>query len=31
VRAFTGAPREPLRAADLSDGVHPEVGLPPMP
>lgn len=31
VRAFTGAPRKSLRAADLSDGVHPEVGLPPMP
>lgn len=31
VRAFTGAPRRPLRAADLADGVHPEVGLPPMP
>lgn len=31
VRAFTGASRRPLRAADLSDGVHPEVGLPPMP
>lgn len=32
VRAFTGAaPRKALRAADLSDGVHPEVGLPPMP
>lgn len=31
VRAFTGTSRRPLRAADLSDGVHPEVGLPPMP
>jgi P27 family predicted phage terminase small subunit len=33
VRAFIGgsAARKPLRAADLSDGVHPEVGLPPMP
>lgn len=31
VRAFTGTARRPLRAADLSDGVHPEVGLPPMP
>jgi P27 family predicted phage terminase small subunit len=30
VRAFTGA-RKALRAADLSEGVHPEVGLPPMP
>jgi P27 family predicted phage terminase small subunit len=30
VRAFTGG-RKTLRAADLSDGVHPEVGLPPMP
>jgi P27 family predicted phage terminase small subunit len=30
VRAFTGA-RKALRAADLADGVHPEVGLPPMP
>lgn len=31
VRAFTGTARRPLRAADLADGVHPEVGLPPMP
>lgn len=31
VRAFTGTSHRPLRAADLSDGVHPEVGLPPMP
>lgn len=31
VRQFTGTGRRPLRAADLSDGVHPEVGLPPMP
>lgn len=31
VRAFTGTSRRPLRAADLSDGIHPEVGLPPMP
>jgi len=31
VRAFTGASHRPLRAADLADGVHPEVGLPPMP
>jgi P27 family predicted phage terminase small subunit len=31
VRAFTGSSRRPLRAADLSEGVHPEVGLPPMP
>jgi len=31
VRAFTGASHRPLRSADLSDGVHPEVGLPPMP
>lgn len=30
VRAFTGG-KGPMRAADLSDGVHPEVGLPPMP
>ena len=30
VRAFTGM-RRALRAADLSDGVHPEVGLPPIP
>jgi P27 family predicted phage terminase small subunit len=31
VKAFTGTARRPLRAADLSEGVHPEVGLPPMP
>lgn len=31
VRAFTGTARRPLRAADLADGVHPEVGLPSMP
>ncbi len=31
VKEFTGSSRRPLRAADLSDGVHPEVGLPPMP
>lgn len=31
VKAFTGSSRRPLRSADLSDGVHPEVGLPPMP
>lgn len=31
VKAFTGSSRRPLRAADLADGVHPEVGLPPMP
>lgn len=31
VRAFTGASHRPLRSADLADGVHPEVGLPPMP
>ncbi len=31
VRAFTGTSKRPLRAADLADGVHPEVGLPPMP
>jgi P27 family predicted phage terminase small subunit len=31
VRAFTGSSHRPLRAADLADGVHPEVGLPPMP
>lgn len=31
VKAFTGTGRRPLRAADLSDGVHPEVALPPMP
>lgn len=31
VKAFTGTSRRPLRAADLADGVHPEVGLPPMP
>lgn len=31
VRAFTGTAHRKLRAADLSDGVHPEVGLPPMP
>ena len=31
VKAFTGGRTRPLRAADLSDGVHPEVGLPDMP
>lgn len=31
VKAFTGTSHRPLRAADLADGVHPEVGLPPMP
>lgn len=31
VRAFTGTSHRPLRAADLADGVHPEVGLPTMP
>lgn len=31
VKAFTGTGHRPLRAADLADGVHPEVGLPPMP
>jgi len=31
VRQFSGTARRPLRAADLSDGVHPKVGLPPMP
>lgn len=31
VRAFTGTSHRPLRAADLADGVHPEVDLPPMP
>ena len=31
VREFTGTARRPLRAADLSEGVHPEVALPPMP
>ena len=31
VRAFTGTAHRALRAADLADGVHPEVGLPPMP
>lgn len=31
VKAFTGTAHRPLRAADLSDGVHPEVGLPSMP
>lgn len=31
VRAFTGTAHRPLRAADLADGVHPVVGLPPMP
>ena len=30
VRAFTGS-RRPLRAADLSDGIHPEVGIPSTP
>lgn len=31
VRAFTGTSHRPMRAADLADGVHPEVGLPTMP
>lgn len=31
VRAFTGTSHRPLRAADLADGVHPAVELPPMP
>lgn len=31
VKAFTGTSHRPLRAADLADGVHPAVGLPPMP
>jgi P27 family predicted phage terminase small subunit len=31
VRAFTGTSHRPLRAADLADGVHPAVALPPMP
>lgn len=31
VRAFTGTSHRPLRAADLADGVHPPVGLPPTP
>lgn len=31
VRAFTGSAHRPLRAADLADGVHPEVGLPAAP
>jgi P27 family predicted phage terminase small subunit len=31
VRQFTGTARKALRAADLADGVHPEVGLPPIP
>lgn len=32
VRHLAGvAPRKALRAADLADGVHPEVGCPPMP
>lgn len=31
VKAFTGTSHRALRAADLADGVHPEVGLPPMP
>jgi P27 family predicted phage terminase small subunit len=31
VRQFTGAAHRPLRAADLADGVHPQVALPPMP
>lgn len=31
VRAFTGTSRRPMRAADLADGVHPEVALPPLP
>ena len=31
VKAFTGTARRPMRAADLADGVHPEVGLPSMP
>jgi P27 family predicted phage terminase small subunit len=31
VRAFTGTSHRPVRAADLADGVHPEVAVPPMP
>jgi P27 family predicted phage terminase small subunit len=31
VRAFTGTSHRPMRAADLADGVHPEVALPAMP
>lgn len=31
VKEFTGTSRRPMRAADLADGVHPEVGLPSMP
>lgn len=31
VRAFTGSGHRPLRAADLADGVHPAVCMPPMP
>lgn len=31
VRAFTGTAHRALRAADLADGVHPEVGLPTVP
>lgn len=31
VRAFTGTGHRALRAADLSDGVHPTVECPPMP
>jgi P27 family predicted phage terminase small subunit len=31
VRAFTGTSHRRLRAADLADGIHPEVALPPMP
>jgi P27 family predicted phage terminase small subunit len=31
VKAFTGTSRRPLRAADLADGVHPEVAEPSMP
>ena len=31
VKSFTGTSHRPLRAADLADGVHPEVSLPPMP
>lgn len=28
VKAFTGTARRPLRAVDLADGIHPEVGVP---
>ena len=31
VREFTGTSHRPLRAADLSDGVHPKVAIPPTP